>query len=97
MIFIAARRVADFGEKYTQPARLAISGAAATGGCSSGALHDAAPGTVWRGRCRRSGVLDMLRFNKFTIGWGVGSRDYGSPQKPRRVSRRCMPTLRSII
>jgi prolyl oligopeptidase len=62
--------------RYTKSERLAISGRS-NGGLLIGAALTQRPdlfGAAWVG----VGVLDMLRFHKFTIGWGWVS-DYGSP------------------
>ncbi len=61
-----------------QRAKLAIQGGS-NGGLLVGALHDAAARTCSARRCPRSGVMDMLRFHKFTIGWAWKS-DYGSAE-----------------
>jgi prolyl oligopeptidase len=62
--------------RYTSPSRLAASGRS-NGGLLVGAAMTQRPdrfGAVVVG----VGVLDMLRFHRFTIGWGWVS-DYGSP------------------
>ncbi|HTQ78839.1 MAG TPA: prolyl oligopeptidase family serine peptidase [Thermoanaerobaculia bacterium] len=73
----AAQWLIDHG--YTRTERLAVSGRS-NGGLMAGAVLTRRPdlfGAAWVG----VGVLDMLRFHKFTIGWGWVS-DYGSPDEP---------------
>ncbi|MGA2244900.1 MAG: prolyl oligopeptidase family serine peptidase [Verrucomicrobiota bacterium] len=63
---------------YTSSQELAISGAS-NGGLLIGACETERPDLF--GACLpQVGVLDMLRFNQFTIGWGWMS-EYGSPDK----------------
>ncbi|MBN2409034.1 MAG: S9 family peptidase [Candidatus Aminicenantes bacterium] len=68
-------------ERYTSPARLAIAGAS-NGGLLVGACMTQRP-ELYKVAFPAVGVMDMLRFHKFTVGWGWVV-EYGSSDDPEQ-------------
>jgi prolyl oligopeptidase len=69
--------------KYTSPEHFAINGTS-NGGLLIGAVINQRP-ELFRVAVPQAGVMDMLRFQKFTIGWNWIS-DYGSSDNSQEFS-----------
>lgn len=74
--FIAAAETL-VARKYTCKEKLSIGGGS-NGGLLVGACMTQRP-ELYQAAIPAVGVMDMLRFNKFTVGWGW-TQEYGSPE-----------------
>ena len=77
------RRSGSSSNKYTSPEHFAINGGS-NGGLLIGAVINQRP-ELFRVAVPQAGVMDMLRFQKFTIGWNWID-DYGSSDNAREFS-----------
>ncbi len=71
------------GQRYTSPAKLAIGGGS-NGGLLVGAVLNERP-DLFGAALPDVGVMDMLRFHTFTIGWAWAT-EYGSSDKPEEFA-----------
>ena len=71
------------GSGWTRPARIGITGRS-NGGLLVGATLTQHP-ELLGAAVPEVGVMDMLRFHRFTIGWGWTS-DYGNPDDPEQFA-----------
>ncbi|MDB4286251.1 prolyl oligopeptidase family serine peptidase, partial [bacterium] len=69
-------------ENYTSPSKLAIAGGS-NGGLLVGAVMNQRP-ELFRVAFPAVGVMDMLRYHKFTVGWGWVP-EYGSSEESKEM------------